>query len=76
MNIKTDILTGTNETNSLGSKDAKWLLNGKNVKEFVEITITLSSQDGVSKTIYNNAITAKHVVVDSIIGNPVGVIIE
>ena len=75
MNVKTDILTGTNSTNSLGSPDKRWLVNGKPVKDILEISISLSSQNGTSKTINNSAITAKHVVLDSVIDEAVGYII-
>lgn len=76
MQIRTHIYTGTDAQNSLGNSNTKWLLNGKNVKEILEVEITLSSADGTTKTVYDNAITSKHVVLESIICDPTGTIIE
>ena len=63
--IQGDIYCGDSHVYSAGSPTNKWKLNG-HVKEYIELTITLESSNGTSKTITDSRITAKHVVLNNI----------
>ena len=73
MNIQGDILPGSSGL-SLGSSSSRWLLNGT-VRDIIELTVALESEDGETKTVSNSAITSNHVVLEDITEYNVGYII-
>ena len=64
-----DVEKGSSAT-SIGSTENKWMVNGA-VKEIVQLTVDLSSANG-TKTISDSRITDKHVVLESVVCDPIG----
>ena len=73
--IRGDVYCGDSHEYSAGSPTNKWKLNG-HVKEYIELTITLESANGTSKTVYDDRITANHVVLNNINEELIGYIVE